>query len=85
EGTTPLQLKGHDGDATVNALAFQRNGTLLASGGGDGKVLLWRPADSSRRQAETRLDGGVTQVAWSGDDARVAVGTEGGEIAVYAT
>ena len=85
EGTTPLQLSGHDEAATVTALAFQRNGTLLASGGSDGKLLLWRPVDGSRPQAVSRLDGGVTHVTWSGDDVRVAVGTDGGEVAVYAT
>jgi WD40 repeat protein len=82
EGTTPLQLGGHDGTATVNALAFQRAGTLLASGGSDGKLLLWRPVGG--RQAETRLGAGVTQLAWSRDD-RLAVGTTNGEVAVFAT
>ena len=83
EGTTPLQLNGHDEAATVNALAFQRASTLLASGGGDGKILLWHPAEGVRRQAETRLGGGITQVTWSGKDDRLAVGTEAGEVAVY--
>ena len=85
EGTRPLQLNGHDEAATVNALAFQRGGTLLASGGGDGKILLWHPAEGVRRQAETRLGGGITQVTWSGKDDRLAVGTEAGEVAVYGT
>jgi WD40 repeat protein len=83
EGTTPLQLNGHDDASTVNSLAFQRGGTLLASGGGDGKVLLWRPVDGSRRQAETRFDGRISLVVWSRDDARIAVGTESGEVVVY--
>lgn len=85
EGSTPLQLAGHDGDATVSALAFQQGSPLLASGGSDGKVLLWRPVEGKRRQAETRLGAGVTHLAWSCDDCRLAVGTNDGEVAVYAT
>lgn len=85
EGTMPLCLKGHDGTATVSALAFQRAGALLASGGSDGKVLLWRPVEGTRRQVETRLDAGVTQVLWSGDDSRLVVGTKAGEVIMYRT
>lgn len=85
EGTTPLQLQAHDEAATVNALAFQRAGVLLASGGGDGKVALWQPERGNRLLAESRLDAGVTQVVWSGDDTRVVAGTESGEVVVYQT
>ncbi|MBM3995006.1 MAG: WD40 repeat domain-containing protein [Planctomycetes bacterium] len=85
EGTTPLQLEGHDEEATMNALAFQKAGPLLASGGGDGKLVLWQPEKGNRPLAESRLDAGVTQVAWSGDDARLAVGTDSGEVVVHDT
>jgi WD40 repeat protein len=85
ENTKPLQLEAHDEAATVNALAFQRSGPLLASGGGDGKVVLWQPEKGKRLMAESRLDAGVTQAAWSGDDARLGVGTEAGEVVVYGT
>jgi len=84
-GTTPLQLAGHANDATVDVLAFQRGGPLLASGGGDGKVVLWHPQKGKRALAETKLRAGVTQVVWSGDDNRLAVGTQAGEVAVYET
>ena len=83
EGTTPLQLAGHAKDSTVNALAFQRGGPLLASGGGDGKVVLWRPEGGKRPLADTKFAAGVAQVVWSGRDDRLAVGTEAGEVAVY--
>lgn len=85
EGTTPLTLAAHDEAATVNALAFQRSGALLASGGSDGKVGLWQPERGKRLLAESRLDAGVTQVEWSGDDAQLAVGTEAGEVVAYRT
>jgi hypothetical protein len=46
--------------------------------------MLWQPGKGTRPLAESRLGGGVTQVIWSGDDCRLAVGTEAGEALVYA-
>ena len=83
EGTTPLQLASHAKDSTVNALAFQRGGPLLASGGSDGKLVLWHPEKGKRALADTKLEAGVTQVVWSGSDDRLAVGTEAGGVAVF--
>jgi len=85
EGTTPLQLNGHDQSTSIAALAFQQRGPLLVSGGGDGKVVLWQPGKGKRPLADTKLAGGITQAAWSGDDVRLAVGTETGEVVVYKT
>jgi WD40 repeat protein len=82
EGSTPLSLSGHDGETTVTALAFQNGGPLLVSGGRDGKIIIWQPEKGKRSLAEADLDAGVTQVVWSGDDNRIAVGTESGEVTV---
>ena len=83
EGTAALQLKGHDESANVNVLAYQRNGNILVSGAGDGKVLLWCPVEGVRIQGKANLSGGVTQIVWSQDDSHIAVGTDVGEVAIY--
>jgi WD40 repeat protein len=85
EGTTPLQLPAAGELDTVNALAFQRAGPFLASGGSDGRVALWEPGQSKRVLAETRLPAPVSQVVWSHDDKRLAVGLDNGEVLVYGT
>jgi WD40 repeat protein len=82
-GTTPVSLCAHDETSTVSCLAFQHWGSRLASGGSDGQVVLWRPEKGGRPLAKTQLDGGVTIVAWSGGDDRLAVGGSSGELALY--
>jgi G3E family GTPase/WD40 repeat protein len=83
EGTTPLSLSAHAKTTTVSSLAFQHRGQLLASGGGDGLVVLWQPEKGKRPVIQTKLDSGITQMAWAGDDARLAVAGESGEVALY--
>jgi len=83
EGSTPLQLNGHDESANVNVLAYQRNGNLLVSGGGDGKVLVWCPVECARKKTGLKMGGGITQAVWSQDDSHIAVGSDLGEVAVY--
>jgi WD40 repeat protein len=81
EGTTPLSLKGHE--ANVSALAYQARGPLLASGGQDGRALLFQPGRFKKSLARADLGGAVTQVAWAPDDHHLAVASEAGEVAVY--
>lgn len=83
EGTTPLSLEAHDEAAHVSTLAFQKSGPLLASGGSDGRAVLWHPGKFKKALDQQRPGSGVTQVAWSPDDTKLAVGCEGGEVAVY--
>ncbi|MFO0823967.1 MAG: WD40 repeat domain-containing protein [Gemmataceae bacterium] len=80
EGTRPLPLDAHDKTGKVTALAFQWWGSLLVSGGDDGRVVLWRPQQGTRAIAEEKFSSGITQIAWSTDDRRFVVGTETGEI-----
>jgi WD40 repeat protein len=79
-GTKPAQLKGHNDKVT--ALAFQHSGPMLASGGADGLIMLWRPDKHTRPLAKAEVPAGITQIAWSADDQRLAVGTESGRVAV---
>ncbi len=81
EGTTPILLEAHQ-DAVL-ALAYQQDGPMLASGGQDGKLFLWMPHESLRPQAVAELEGAVTQVTWSRNDRRLAVGTAEGTVAVF--
>jgi WD40 repeat protein len=68
---------------TVRALAFQREGCLLASGGADARLALWR-IDPYERLALARLDSGLTRLDWSTGDRWLAAGTEAGGLAVFA-
>ncbi|HKB39776.1 MAG TPA: WD40 repeat domain-containing protein [Gemmataceae bacterium] len=82
EGTTPLQLEGHEDSLT--AVAFQHAGPLLASAGTDGCVAVWQPPKSIRPVAFVQLDSEATQIAWSPDDNLLAVGTDAGDVGVLA-
>ena len=83
EGSTPIQLEAHT--ENLACLAYQPRGALLASGGEDGLVALWQPSMQQGPLALARHDAAVSQLAWSSDDRRLAVGTAEGSIALYTT
>jgi WD40 repeat protein len=80
--STPLSFEGHQGP--VSALEFQHNGPLLASGGEDGRVILWRPGKFKKAVAQVKTEAPVSTLLWSPDDRLLAAGTEAGGVAVYA-
>jgi WD40 repeat protein len=80
-GSTPLSFELHT--KTLSALAFQHRGPVLASAAPDGKVGLWYPGGSKKGQATAEFGEGVSQVAWSPGDGRLAVGGEGGAVGLY--
>ena len=87
EGSKPVTLKGHDGPVT--ALAFQRRGGLLASGGADGVVALWEPKKGPTvRRAGFGAAGTevaeVASVAWRGDGKALASADGAGVVTVWA-
>jgi WD40 repeat protein len=82
-GTTPIQLEAHKDNITC--LAYQHQGALLASGGEDGQVILWQPSKGQGSLAIAKHAAPISQLAWSADDQRVAVGTAEGDVLLYST
>jgi WD40 repeat protein len=62
----------------VAGLAFSPNGRLLASGGWDGVVKLWRVSDGALLRNVVPARGLVHALAWSADGAQLAVATDDG-------
>ena len=63
----------------MNAVAFSRYGTLLASADGDGTVKLWNPATGQASGAFPGLNG----VAFSPDGKLLATGEAGGTVRLW--
>lgn len=82
EGTRPLMLDVHE--AFLSVLAFQRRGPWLASAGQDGRVAVWDLTQPRKPLAQWRQAAPVSQLAWSPDDACLAVGGEDGQVTVLA-
>jgi WD40 repeat protein len=69
--------------AVVSALAYQRQGPHLVSGGADGLIGLWRPDRGRHPMARIELEGEVSALAWSSDDRRLAIGTDRGAVQLW--
>jgi WD40 repeat protein len=67
----------------VSALAFNPAGSLLASGGSDGTVQLWRFADQTRVETMHANRGGVHRVAFSHDGAFLATAGQDETVRVW--
>lgn len=80
-GSKPIQLGEHT--APLTALAYQQQGSLLASGGQDGLVAIWAPDRMKRPVCRVQLETAVSCLAWSPDDRRLAVGCADGGVRVY--
>lgn len=74
----PTVLTAHRG---ANALACSPDGRFLATGGWDGRVVLWNEA--GERTVLVRHDHWVRAVAWSPDSARLASCGEDGRVHVW--
>lgn len=82
EGVVPRQLEGHTADALT--LAYRRGQDLLASGGADGRVILFAPDSSPQPRAGARLGSPVTVVAWHPAEPLLAAATESGRVVLFA-
>ncbi len=89
-GKIPLQLAAHPAD--ISALAYQRRGDVLASGCESGVIILWNPAQCpwpKKKPAPTdkhlragKLATAINQLRWSPDETRLAIGCQGGTVAL---
>ncbi len=80
-GSKPISFELHEEPLSV--LAFQNRGPLLASACGDGILALWFPGGWQRALAQTKVESGISQLAWSPNDARIALGGETGDVSVW--
>jgi WD40 repeat protein len=80
QSSKPLMLEAHED--FLSALAFQHAGPLLASGGIDGRVVVWQPGQARQALTQNVFEAGITQLAWSPDDQVLALGSEVGTVVV---
>lgn len=81
EGTTPVMLREHT--QFVTALAAAPTDQRIASGGRDGKVVVWRPARNDKPTLVHTMTAPVECVAWSKDN-RVVAGAADGAVVLLA-
>lgn len=79
EGREPAMLPH---EAPVCAVQFQRAHGLLATAAQDGVVQLWSPERPQPLRATVRMPSAATKLAWSPDDAFLAIGSEKGAVYV---
>ena len=79
--TKPIMLEGHQD--LIKHLTFQRQGMLLASGGNDGLLAIWKvEKKKSVLLADAVFKAPIVGLAWSPDDRCIAVADESGTLAV---
>jgi len=79
--TKPIMLEGHQG--LIKHLKFQCEGNLLASGGNDGMLGIWRvEKQKSALLTSAVFKDPIAGIAWSSDDRCIAVVDEIGTVSV---
>lgn len=68
-----VKMNGHEGTAT--AVAYSGDGSQVATGGEDGRVIRWTPAGS--KTGETKIDGAVLDVEFDGAGRVIVAGVGG--------
>lgn len=81
QGRRPRELKAHQ--KLISCLSYQHRGALLASGGRDGLVAVWRPTGPSRPLAQIRAASPVSHLAWTADDRDLLVARADGSVACW--
>ncbi len=79
EGREPAMLPH---DTRVCAVAFQHRHGLLATAAQDGSVMIWSPERRQPLRATVRMPNPPTKLAWSLDDAYLAIGSDKGVVYV---
>ncbi len=79
ENTRPIMLEGHQ--RLIKHLAFQRRGMLLASGGNDGRLAIWKVKKKNPALlVDAVFKAPIAGLAWSPDDRNVAVSDASGTV-----
>ena len=81
DGRQPWMVGVHS--EPVTELKFQHGGYLLAAGGRDGKVVLWKAGGSEEPLAVYMGEDEVGALRWSPDDKLLAVGTAAGDVMLF--
>jgi WD40 repeat protein len=76
-------LNGHDD--SVRGVAFNHDGTLVATASDDGTVRVWDPVSGDEIVAFTGHDDSVVGVAFNHDGTRVATASDDGTAKVWDT
>ncbi|MBI2775356.1 hypothetical protein HYX58_05100 [Candidatus Dependentiae bacterium] len=71
----------HHTSGSVTSLAFNQEGSLLASGAHGGELFLWDT--HSWEKKSTKLSGHVLALSFSNDDQRLAAGSTHGEVLLF--
>lgn len=71
------------GGPTVNAVAFSRDGKLLATGGRDGKVRLWQVGNETPNAVFEGFESWVSCLTVSANHKTLATGTRAGQIKLF--
>lgn len=83
ENTRPMMLEGHQ--HLIKHLEFQRRGMLLASGGNEGMLAIWK---INKKKPAMLVDAvfkaPIASLAWSPDDRCIAVSDESGTLSIAA-
>jgi len=83
ENSKPIMLEGHQ--RLIKHLKFQRKGMLLASGGNDGLLAIWKiRKNNSAMLADAVFKAPIAGLAWSPDDRCIAVSDESGTLSIAA-
>lgn len=82
EGTSPQVLKLHP--ARITQVAYQNQASCLASADQSGMVVLWLPNRGSKPLANGFVKGEVSSLNWSPNDEKLAIGTSGSMLQVWA-
>ncbi len=77
----PMILEAHERSLTT--LAFQHRRKLLATGGEEGRVMIWRPLRGNSAVSASLEGPAITQVIWSPDDTAVLAGDESGGVRLF--
>ncbi|MCY4070984.1 MAG: WD40 repeat domain-containing protein [Chloroflexi bacterium] len=81
--TRPIMVEGHQ--HLIKHLKFQRQGMLLASGGNEGMLAIWKVKKKKPALlADAVFKAPIANLAWSPDDRCIAVSDESGTLSIAA-